>query len=143
MAATDFLYARLPLNVAEWLVKNTSGAAMVTGQLVKVDTANPMSATQPVVGVVLTSAATDMPFGFIIENIPAGGIGRCQVADGSGVSGIAAGAIAVGAIVGASAATPGDVTTATAADPSIGQALTAAVNAGDPVLIQINKSKNA
>lgn len=142
MAATDFLNARIPLGVAEWSVKNTSGATLVSGATVKLDAANPLSATQPEVGVIGTSAVGDMPFGVLVEAIPAGGIGRCQVSGGSGVWAIALGAISAGAVVGGSA-TLGQITTYTAANPSLGIALTAAVNAADTILVKLEISKNA
>ena len=140
MAATDFVWTRIPVPGEEPSVKNTSGTAMTAGQCVKLDTANPLSGTQPVPGVVLTSAVTDVPFGILIDNIPAGGYGRC--ARSGQIQAIAAGAIAAGAQVGPSAATSGDVTTYTAGDPSLGQALNVTANAGDPVVIALALSKN-
>lgn len=141
MSATDFAYPRQPFAGSERAVKNTDAVALTVGMLVKLDTGNPMSATQDAPGVVRTAAVADYPYGFVIENIPVGGYGRVQ--RGGECQGIAAGAIAVGAIVGASAATAGDVTTYTAANPSAGQALTAAANAGDPIAIAFDPSKNA
>ncbi len=140
MAATDFLTPRFPITGADIPVKNTTGSSMPSGSLVKLDTANPVSATQSQIGVVLTSAVTDFAFGFLVETIPAGGTGRCQV-EGLAV-GIALGAISVGAIVGPSA-TAGQVTTYTATDPAIGQAVTAAASAADPILIRIAPCRNA
>jgi hypothetical protein len=130
----------MPIQGADISVKNTSGSALAPGQVVKLDTSNPMSATQPQPGVVLTSAVADYPYGVVVENIPVNGQGRVQI-EGQ-VQCIAAGAVSVGAIVGAST-TAGDVTTYTAANPSLGQAVTVAVNAADPIFIRISVSKNA
>lgn len=141
MSATDFVYPRQPFHGSERAVKNTDTVPLTIGMLVKLDTGNPMSGTQPVPGAVRTSAVADYPYGFVIENIPVGGYGRVQ--RGGETQAIAAGAVAVGAIVGPSAATAGDVTTYTAASPSAGQALTAAANAGDPIAVAIDISKNA
>jgi len=142
MAATDFIYSRF--NGAggfDRSVKNTTGSAMVPGQTVKLDTANPVSGTQGAPGVVLTAAVADFPYGVVVENIPAGGYGRVQL-EGEAIC-IAQAAIAVGAIVGAGAGVAGDVIAYTAANPSLGQAMTAAANAADPVLVRMSISKNA
>ena len=141
MAATDFLWTRFPISGADVPVKNTSGAAISANQLVKLDSANPASATQSAPGVVLTSAVADFPFAVAVENIPIGGQGRVQL-EGIAVC-IAAGAIAAAAIVGPSAATPGDVTTYTAANPSLGQGMTVAAALADPILVRLAPSKNA
>jgi hypothetical protein len=141
MSATDFIWGGLPIFGADWTVKNTSGTAMTSGQTVKLDASNPLSAAQPAPGVVLTAAVTDYPLGVLIENIPVASYGRCRV-EGGAVA-IAAGAISAGAIVGPSGAISGDVTTYTAGDPSLGQALSVALNAADPIAVRIAISKNA
>jgi hypothetical protein len=140
MAATDFVTPRFPIQGADIPVKNTSGGALAAGALVKIDTSNPVSATQPQIGVVACSAVTDFPLGFLIEALAANAVGRVQI---EGIAqGIALGAITAGAIVGPSA-TAGQITTYTATDPAIGQALTAAANAADPILVRIAPCRNA
>ncbi len=145
-AATDFINGRFPLGVQDFPVKNTSGGSLAAGTTVKLDTtgANVIggSSTAQVVAVIPTAAISDMPFGVLVETIPSNGIGRCQTVDGSAVWAIALGAISAGAQVGPSA-TAGQITTYTAANPSLGMALSAAVNAADPVLVKLNISKNA
>lgn len=140
MSATDFLWTRFPIQGADFPVKNTSGSAITANQTVKLDTGNVIGATQPQAGVTPTVLVADFPFGVAIENIPAGGYGRVQL-EGVAVC-IALGAITAGAIVGPST-TAGQVTTYTAANPSLGQAVSAAVNAADPILVRLAPSKNA
>jgi hypothetical protein len=141
MAATDFQTARIPLGVQEFPVKNTDAVAMVTGQVVKLDTAHLMSASQGQVGVLLCTVVTDRPLGIVIEAIPVNGQGRMQIVGAAWA--IAAAAITAGSVVGASGATAGDVIAYTATDPYIGVALTAAVNAADPVLVLIQPGTTA
>jgi len=132
MAATDFLYPRFGIE--------KGGSALSAGQTVKIDTGNLVSASQASVGVTPTVLVADFPFGVVAENIPAGQQGRVQL---EGVANcIALGAITAGNIVGPST-TAGKITTYTAANPSLGQALTAAANASDPVLVRLAISKNA
>lgn len=140
MSATDFAYPRQPFAGSERAVKNTSGAAMVPGNLVKLDTANPMSATQGAPGAVLTNAIADYPYGVVIENIPVGGFGRVQ--RGGECMALAAGAIAVGQLVGGTVAAPGAATPYTAGNPSLGQALTPAANLNDPFVVAIDPNQN-
>lgn len=135
MAATDFFTGRYPLNVTEWPVKNTSGSAMTSGQVVKLDASNVLGATQPEVAVVLTSANNDTPFGILVENIPAGGVGRCQVLGGAVAFGDAT-AIAAGAQVMPST-TAGEVTLWSTGHAVLGVACSTTANAGDPVLVKI------
>ena len=140
MAATDFQLPRFPLGISELPVKNTSGSAMNLGSqgqglLVKLDTSNPLSATQPRICVVLTAAVTDIPLGVTIPDIPVAGQGNIQL-EGL-VWCTAAAAITIGVLVGPSGSTSGDVIAYTSTDPYIGQALTAAVNAGDPILVRL------
>lgn len=140
MAATDFVWGRIPIQGADVPFINKSGSAIVAGQALKLDTGNPISGTQSQVAMVPTSAVADFADGFAVDNVAIGGQGRVQI-EGVAVA-IAAGAIAVGAIVGPST-TAGDVTTYTAANPSIGKAWSAAAAVNDPVLIRIAPSKNA
>lgn len=140
--ATDFVNARSPLGIADLGVKNTSGSPITSGMTLKFDTANPMGANQGAPGVTPTVAVADVPDGVAIENIPVGGYGRMQTADGTLVTCIALGAISVGATVGPST-TAGQITTYTAANPSLGKAVTAAVNAADPIQVLLRISKNA
>lgn len=140
MAATDFQLPRFPLGIAEVPALNKSGAAMNLGSqgqglLVKLDTTNPLSSTITGICVVLTTAVTDIPLGVTIQDIPNGGQGNVQVL--GLVWCTAAGAITIGVLVGPSGATNGNVIAYTAGDPYIGQALTAAVNAGDPILVHL------
>jgi len=141
-AASDLVWGSgFPITGGDVPVKNTSGSALTAGQLVKLDTSNPISASQPFMGIVLTSAVADFPFGFLVENIPIAGTGRCRI-EGIAV-GIAVGAITVGTIVGASAATSGDVVAYTATDPSVGQICNTTTAAADPALVRMAVSRNA
>jgi hypothetical protein len=136
MSATDFQNARFNFQLPDFPVKNTTGSAMPSGTTVKMDASNVLSGTQQAVGVVPTAAITDVPFGIAVEAIPAGGYGRVQTIEGTAAWAIALGAVTAGAMVGGSA-TSGQVTTYTAGDPVLGQALTAAVSAADPILVKI------
>jgi hypothetical protein len=136
MSATDFLYPRFPIQGADIPVKNTSGTAWTVGQLLKMDSANVVSATQPQIGAIITAAVTDIPFGFAIEATPASGQGRCQIAGIMYGLGVAAG-VTAGATVGPSGSVSGQIVAYTATDPYAGQALTAGVSAADPVLVHI------
>lgn len=141
MAASDFLWTRYPIQGADLPYKNTSGSAISAGMLLKLDTTNPIGASQGKVGMVPCTAITDFADGFAVQNTPIGGDGTVQI-EGVAV-GIAAGAITIGAIVGASAATSGDVIAYTPTDPSIGKAWSAAASAADPILVRIAPSRNA
>lgn len=138
MAANDFDYARQPMFTGEISVKNASGTDLVAGNLVKLDAANPVSATQPLPGVARTTT-DEYPFGVCLEAIPNGKSGRVAIAGIAQV--VASAAITAGATVQAS--TVGKVVTAAAAKPQIGQALTAAGADGDKLLIVISIAKNA
>lgn len=144
MAANDLNLGRIQLGVGDVSVKNTTGSAIPIWSCVKFDSANPVggASNNAFIGVVPTAAVTDVPFGIAVEAIPAGGYGRVQTVDGTIVPVIALGAISAGATIGPSA-TSGQVTTYTAADPSLGQALEAAVNAADIILCKLAISKNA
>lgn len=140
-AASDLVWGSgFPITGGDVPVKNTSGGALTSGQLVKLDASNPLSASQPFMGVVATAAVTDYPFGFLVENVPTGATGRCRI-EGIAV-GIALGAVTVGAVVGASA-TAGQVTTYTPTDPSVGQACSTTTTAADPILVRMAVSRNA
>ena len=141
MAATDFQDGRIPLGVQDFPVINTSGATLSVGMIVKLDTAHLMGATQGGVGVTVCTAVTDRPLGVVIQKMLAGAQGTIQVVGAAWA--IAAGAITAGAIVGASGATNGDVTTYTATDPYLGVALTTSVNAADPILVLIQPGTTA
>lgn len=140
MAATDNVIPRLPAGIPEITVKNTSGSNLPAGSTVKIDPSNPMAASLPI-GVVGTILVADMPFGVLTQSIAAGAIGNCAVIDGTVVTCIALGAIAAGATVGP-CTTLGQVTTYTAANPSLGIAVTAAANAADPISVMLAKSMN-
>ena len=140
MAATDFIWGRYPIEGADISVKNTSASAMnigtsEQGSLVKLDGSNLISGTQPIIGVVLTAAVTDVPFGLMFEDTPAGFTGGCQIA-GIGIATCQA-AVTAAAIVGPGGSTSGDVIAYTATDPYLGQALNTTTTAGDPLLVHI------
>jgi hypothetical protein len=134
MSATDYVTGRNTLNVADLPYYNATGSTINKGELLKLDTSNLMSSTQPLEGMKPTSAATDQPLGFAVQNTPTGQTGTMQCV---GVAvGIAAGAVTAGVAVGGST-TAGDVTAATSTDPAVGFALTAAANAADPIRVLI------
>jgi len=139
MAATDFVWGRIPLQGADMPYKNTSGAAITAGQVLKLDATNVIGATQPQVGMVLPSATTDVPDGFAVENVPIGGQGRVQT-EGLAI-GIASGAISAGASV-MPAATLGQVSPWTASNAQAGKAWSTTTTAGDPILIRVNVNSN-
>lgn len=141
MAANDVVLARIPIQNGEIAIKNTDVSAMVPGNSVTLDTANLLSSTQPALGAKL-SVGNDIVLGVVLENIAVGGYGRVACTFAVIVPAIANAAIAAGASVGGDAA--GKIKTAAAANPSFGQALTAAAGANDQVLVGIGgPSKNA
>ena len=135
MAATDYVSGRVTLGIQDLPYYNATGATINKGEALKLDTTNVMSGTQPLWGMTPTTGVTDKCLGFAVQNVPTGQTGTMQVA-GVAVA-IAAGAITVGSTVGPSS-TAGDVTAYTATDPYVGTALTAAVNAADPIFVLIN-----
>lgn len=137
MGASDYVYARTAIDGADVPYKNTSGVAITAGQVLKLDTGNTESGTQPIKGMIPTSAVTDKPRGVALENVAIGGTGRCQTAGEAVV--IASGAIAVNQSVGPSA-TAGQVAVFTSGDPQLGVAITAAAQAGDQIRIQLQIS---
>lgn len=121
-------------------VVNTSTTVNIaSGDVVKIDTSNPMSATQSGIGVIQTTASGDTAYGVAIEAIPIGAQGRVQRAFLAPV--VASAAIAVGAFVDATAA--GQVVTHVATHAHVGQAVTAAGAAGDPLMIEVSIAPNA
>lgn len=138
---SDFAMGRQPFHGSELSIQNTDSVQLTPGTLVKLDTSNPMSATQPIDGMVRTAAVTDVPDAVVIENIPVGGTGRVQLAGMVNV--LAAGSISIGAILGPSGATSGTATAYTAGDPSLGKAFTPATAANQFVRCRMFISKNA
>lgn len=95
MANNDFQYAGMPIGPgSDVSVQNTDVTDMTSGQIVKLDTAHPFSATQANVGILKTTT-DDYPYGVLIENIPVGQVGRCRI---SGKVVLAAGSANAGVI---------------------------------------------
>ena len=134
---TDFLWPRLPFGgFADIPFKNTSTTVNNTpGQLVKLDTANPMSAAQPCFGGVLTAAVADCPDGVVVQNTPFGAYGTMQIG-GLGTCIVdGGGAITAGTQLGCSGTVAGAVVTytATVGDGLVGKALSTSVSTADPI----------
>jgi hypothetical protein len=132
---TDFLWPRFPVGgLADLPFKNTTSATNFTpGQLVKLDTSNPMSAAQPCMGMVLTAAVADTPDGVVVQNTPFGGYGTMQILGMAPVIVDASGPITAGTLLGCSGTVNGAVTTytATAGDGLVGKAVSTSVNTAD------------
>lgn len=131
----DFLWPRFPVGgLADIPFKNTTTATNFTpGQLVKLDTANPMSASQPCIGAVLTAAVADCPDGVVVQNTPFGAYGTMQIAGLGSVIVDGAGAISAGTQLGCSATVNGAVVTytPTVGDGLVGKAVSTSVNTAD------------
>ena len=102
MAANDFLYAQTasPFDLA---CKNTDSTDLAAGNVVKLDTTNVVSGTQPTIGALQGTAASIAAFGVCIDAIPQGKTGRVR-ALGPVVQCVASGAITAGVAVAASTA---------------------------------------
>lgn len=137
MAANDFLYARIP-QPSDLSCKNASGSDIAAGNVVTLDPANPVSATQSEPGI-KQGTTDDFAFGIAIEAIANGKSGR--VARGSIAQAVASAAITAGAVVQADAS--GKVKTQGAGKAQVGQALTAAAADGDKILVALAVAKNA
>jgi hypothetical protein len=136
----DFIWPRIPAQGSLDLpFKNTTGTQMTPGQVVKLDTANPMSPTLMTAGMVLSSLVTDVPDGVVVSDTPAGQQGSIQVGGFATVYQDSGGNIAAGALVGPSAVVAGAVTTATAAagDGVLGKAWSAGTATADPIGVRI------
>lgn len=138
MAANDFVYASVPLP-GDLGCKNTDIIQINAGDVVKLDAANPISAAQPISGVLQGTGAATPIYGVAMENIPVGKTGRIRP---HGIAQcVASAAIAVGVEVTSAAA--GQVATAGAAARQLGIALTAAAAINDKILVDIRVAKNA
>lgn len=139
MAASDFNWARYPIQGADIPYKNTSGSPILAGMQLKLDATNLTGASQGKAGMIPTAAVTDVPDGVAVENVAIGGDGRVQI-EGLAVC-IAKGAVTAGTTVGPSP-TAGSTSTFTSTDPSLGKAWNTTVNDGDPVLVRLNVNSN-
>jgi hypothetical protein len=139
MAANDFSYASIPL-ATDVAVKNTEASADIpAGSVVKLDATKPISGTQGVPGVLLTTASTEYPLGVAMETIKNGKQGLVRPIGVAQV--VANAAVAVGAVVMPGAS--GKVATQTAAKPQVGIALTATAADNDKLLVLIQPAFNA
>lgn len=138
MAANDFVYASVPLPT-DIGCKNTDVTQINSGDVVKLDAANPISAASPISGVLQGTGAATPIYGVAMENIPVGKSGRIRTAGIAQV--VASAAISVGAEV--TSAASGQVATAGAAARQLGYALTAAGAGADKILVHIHIAKNA
>lgn len=139
MAANDFQYAQTP-SPFDVPVKNTDSTDFAAGNVIKLDTTNVVSGTQPVIGGLQGTAAGVTNFGVAMEAIPQGKTGRVR-ALGPVVQCIASGSISAGAIVAAS--TAGKVAAQSAGQAQLGLALTATASDGDACLVMLFGAKNA
>lgn len=141
MAANDFVLAYQPNLTGMISVKNTDGTNdLNSGDFCKLDTANPLSATNPFVCVVRANANTDAPIFVCIDNIPKTKAGRVS-AGGPVVRCVAGAAITAG--VELMATTSGQVIAQTAGLRQVGYALTPAAALGDQILMLQSAAKNA
>jgi hypothetical protein len=136
----DFNWPRFPVGgMADIPFKNTSGTAMTPGQVLKLDTANPLSPTVMVAGMVLSAAVADIPDGVCVQNVPINGGGTVQILGLATVYADAAGATTAGALLGPSSTVAGAVVaaTATAGYGVVGKAWSATALSADPVLVRL------
>ena len=135
----DFLWPRFPVGgLMDVPFKNTTSSTSFTpGQLVKLDTSNPLSATQQAAGMVLTAAVTDVPDGVVVQDTAASAYGTIQIGGLASVIVDAAGAITAGTILGPSGTVNGAVVTYTAGDPVVGKAWSTSVNTADFILARL------
>lgn len=139
MAANDFIYASMPSEL-DMPIKNTDVVAFAAGDVVKVDTANPVSGTQGVIGALRGTAAAVNSLGVCMEAIPIGQQGRIRPL-GPVVPVTASAAIAAGVLLAPAAS--GQVAAQGAAGAQIGLSLTAAAAANDKLLMMMIGAKNA
>ena len=141
MAANDFVLAYNPNLTGVQGVKNTDGTNdLVAGDLCKLDTANPLSATNPFLCVVRANATTDAPIFVCLDNIPKTKQGRVAI-PGPIIKVVAGAAITAGVEV--MATTSGQVIAQTAGLRQVGYALTPAAALGDQILMLQASAKNA
>ncbi len=135
MAANDVILTRIPIQNGEVSVKNThASTALIAGNTCTLDGSNLVSATQPVLGVV-PAIADDLPFGVVLENIPAGKIGRVACIFSSIVPTIASGVVTAKDYV--ECDTAAKVKTTAGTKICVGIALTTAAADLDQILIGI------
>lgn len=136
----DFIWPRIPAqDVLAIPFINKSGAQLNAGDIVKLDTGNPLSPSQMAAGMVHTAAVTDVPDGVVIGNTPNGLTGNIQCGGFITVYQDTGGNIAAGALVGPSAAVAGAATTATASagDGVVGKAWSAGTASADPIGVRL------
>ena len=136
----DFAWPRFPIGgMADMPFKNTSASAMTPGQIVKLDTANPMSTTQFIAGMALSAAVSDIPDGVVVQDTPINGTGTIQILGLTTVYVDAAGATTAGSLLGCSSTVPGAAVAATAVagDSVVGKAWSATALTADPVLVRL------
>jgi Uncharacterized conserved protein (DUF2190) len=142
MSATDYVYGRNTLNLADLPYVNATGSTISKGMALKLDTSHKISGTQPLSGMTPVTAVTDRVLGIAVQNVPTGQNGTMQVG-GVGVAIADANAITTGNTLGASGSVTGDVAPYTATDPYLGVAMSDTANAADPVLVLINPGLTA
>jgi hypothetical protein len=136
----DFVWPRIPAQGSfDIPFLNTSAAQLTPGQIVKLDTAHPLSPTQLAPGMVLSAAVTDVPDGVVVQDTPIGVTGTIQVGGFATVFQDSGGNIAAGALAGPSAAVAGAATTATATagDGVVGKAWSAGTATADPIGVRL------
>lgn len=142
MAANDFVLAYQPNLTGLMSVKNTDGANdLVAGDMCKLDTANPISATNAFICVVRAGATGDKCVFPVLDNIPKTKTGRVACAPGSVVRVVAGAAITLGDPL--MCTTVGQVIAQTAALPQVGYALSSAAGISDQILMLFAPAKNA
>lgn len=141
MAANDFVLAYQPNLTGCVAVKNTDGTNdLNAGDLVKLDTANPLSATNPFICVVRANATTDTPAFAMLDNCPRTKTARMAV-PGPIIRVVAGAAITMAVPV--MATTSGQVIAQTAGLAQCGYAFTPAAALGDQILMLVTIGKNA
>lgn len=141
MAANDFVLAYQPNLTGMISVKNTDGTNNLNaGDFCKLDTANPLSATNPFICVVRCNANTDTTTFVCIDNILMLKSGR--VSAGGPIVRVVAGA-AITAGVELMLTTAGQVVAQTAGLKQVGYALTPAAALNDQILMLQSAAKNA
>lgn len=143
MAATDFQWGGYPVSGGDIPCKNTDGSNdLKAGDAVTIDSSNAIAGAQPIVGV-KRSTTDDVSIGAAVEAIPKGATGRIRV---YGVAVMAAGSANSGVITAGTnvqADATGQVKTQAAGKPQIGIAFSTTAAQGDPVLVLLDRGKNA
>lgn len=136
MSANDFDWASTPLPT-DLPGRNYGLNDIPAFSVVKLDTGNVLSGTNELVGLALAGTG-DYPLGVTVEDIPAGKQGRYRT---QGIIPVTADkAINAGDVV--RAGFSGDVTSRSAGNNQIGQALTAAAALGDTILLALSIGAN-